>query len=95
MNGVDTASKVMFEIYRERGYNRVYRVVYFTELGEHNREHEINQAMAGEHFIDGFFADKDRDAARAAIDEVIARLNDGVQLSEAEARRILQTLLVE
>ena len=95
MSSVDTASKVMFEIYRERGYNRAYRVVYFTELSEHNREHEINQAMAGEHFLDGFFAEKDRDAARAHIDELITRLNDGTALSEDEARLALQTFLVE
>ena len=26
-----TSNKVMFEIYREAGYGRKYRVVYFTE----------------------------------------------------------------
>ena len=40
-----TSNKVMFEIYREAGYGRKYRVVYFTELNEHNKEAEINRAL--------------------------------------------------
>ena len=44
----------MFEIYRETTYTGKYRVVYFTELQDHDKETEINRAMAGEHFYDGF-----------------------------------------
>jgi hypothetical protein len=39
------SDKVMFEIYREP-YQGLYRVVYFTELQDHNKETEINRAMA-------------------------------------------------
>ena len=42
------SEKVMFEIYKETVYNGHYRVVYFTELGDHNKEFDINHAMAGE-----------------------------------------------
>ena len=38
------SDKTMFEIYREEGYGRKYRVVYFTELNDHNRETEISKA---------------------------------------------------
>src|SRR5205807_6967291 len=48
------SDKIMFEIYRETEYTGKYRVVYFTELQDHNKETEINHAMAGEHFFDGF-----------------------------------------
>jgi len=51
------AEKTMFEVYRETSYSGNYRVVYFTELQDHNKETEINRAMAGEHFVDGFLAD--------------------------------------
>ena len=45
------SDKVMFEIYREADYAQQYGVVYFTEWNEHNKETEINRAMAGEHFF--------------------------------------------
>ena len=44
------SDKVMFEIYRETEYTGRYRVVYFTELQDHNKESEINHALSGEHF---------------------------------------------
>ena len=39
------SDKIMFEIYRETEYTGRYRVVYFTELQEHNKESEINRAL--------------------------------------------------
>ena len=41
------SEKTMFEIYREKIYSGKYRVVYFTELQDHNKETEINHALAG------------------------------------------------
>lgn len=46
--------KVMFEIYRDSDFNGKFKVVYFTELGEHDKEKEIEDAMRGEHIFDGF-----------------------------------------
>src|ERR1041385_1441933 len=46
------ADKVMFEIYRETEYTGKYHVCYFTELQDHNKETEINHALAGEGVID-------------------------------------------
>lgn len=71
------SEKVMFEIYREADFNRRYRVVYYTELTEHNREHEINHALDGEHVMDGFLRNWRRDEAKAVIAAALARWNNG------------------
>jgi hypothetical protein len=69
--------KVMFEIFREEGYDRRYRVVYFTELGEHDKEREINRALSGSHVFDGYLDASRLDGARTAVAEILKRLNDG------------------
>jgi hypothetical protein len=69
--------RIMFEIYRETTYSGRYRVVYFTELNDHNRDTEINRALAGEHFYDGFISSFRKDAAKNIIQEVVAQLNEG------------------
>jgi len=75
------SDKIMFEIYREAEYGQRYGVVYFTELNEHNKEKEINRAMAGEHFYDGFLKGTSNKSAKAAISEFIERLNSGEPIS--------------
>ena len=75
-----TAEKVMFEIYREAGYNHRFKVVYFTELNDHSRETEINRALAGEHYFDGFLKGWRKQEAKALIEDWIARLNRGEEL---------------
>ena len=59
--------KIMFEIYRETEYTGKYRVVYFTELQDHNKESEINHAMAGEHLYDGFLRSYRKDALPTSL----------------------------
>ena len=71
------SEKTMFEVYREAAYSAQYRVVYFTELQDHNKETEINRALAGEHFVDGFLKDYGKEEAKAAIDSLLERLNGG------------------
>ncbi len=71
------ADRIMFEIYRETTYSGRYRVVYFTELNDHNRDTEINRALAGEHFYDGFIKSLRQHEAKKIIEEAIAQLNDG------------------
>lgn len=75
------ADKIMFEIYREAGYDRLFRVVYFTELDENNKHNEINRAMAGDHFYDGFLKELSATRGKAKVDEFIQRLNDGETLT--------------
>jgi hypothetical protein len=69
--------RIMFEIYRETTYSGRYRVVYFTELNDHNRDSEINRALAGEHFYDGFINSFRKDEAKSIIEEAVAQLNEG------------------
>ena len=83
------SDKVMFEIYRETGYTGEYRVVYFTELGDHNKESEINHALAGEHFFDGFIKNFRKDEAKEIIEAILGRLNRGDPVAPEEVAREL------
>ena len=72
------SDKTMFEVYRDLKYGSTkFRVVYFTELQDHNKEGEINRAMAGEHYVDGFIRDFRKEDAKSAIDGLLARMNEG------------------
>ncbi len=84
------SDKIMFEIYREATYSGQYRVVYFTELQDHNKESEINRAMAGEHFYDGFIRTFKKDQAKETIDQLLARLNNGERLTVSEVADTLK-----
>jgi hypothetical protein len=69
--------RIMFEIYRETTYSGRYRVVYFTELNDHNRDTEINRALAGEHFFDGFIGSFRKEEAKSLIEAAVSQLNMG------------------
>lgn len=79
-------AKIMFEVYREGAYDRRYRVCYFTELGEHDRDAELNRCLAGESFFSGYLAESSRKEARAIIASALARLNDGEELTPQTLR---------
>ena len=83
------ADKVMFEIYRETEYSGKYRVVYFTELQDHNKESEINHALAGEHFFDGFIKNFRKEEAKEIISSILGRLNSGEHVDPQEGERAL------
>jgi hypothetical protein len=83
------SDKVMFEIYRETEYTGKYRVVYFTELQDHNKETEINHAMAGEHFFDGFIKNFRKDEAKEIINRILQRLNSGEAVNAQDVERAL------
>jgi hypothetical protein len=87
------ADKVMFEIYRDGTYTGKYRVVYFTELGDTNKEWEINRALAGEHFYDGFIKNWRKTEAKAVIEQFIRRLNDGEKLTPRHLEEELKDYL--
>jgi len=87
------SDKIMFEIYRETTYSGQYRVVYFTELQDHNKETEISRAMAGEHFLDGFIKTYRKDQAKELIERIISRLNEGEKLSREDAAKELQPFM--
>jgi len=85
--------RIMFEIYREAVDDRCYRVVYFTELGEHERETEISNALRGDHVFDGFILSRERFRAKEAVAGILDRLNNGVALNSTEIERELQPFM--
>ncbi len=85
--------KVMFEIYRDSDFGGGYKVVYFTELGEHDKETEIENAMRGQHVFDGFLLHRERNQAKQIVDELLARLNRGESVDEGVIRENLEPFL--
>jgi|ERR671923_1092744 hypothetical protein len=90
----ENAKRIMFEIYRERPDAGPYKVVYFTELGEHERETEIGNAMRGEHVFDGFLFSDSRHKAKQIINSLLDRLNQGERLQLPEIEQELKPYLV-
>jgi hypothetical protein len=84
------SDKVMFEIYRESEFGQRYRVVYFTELDEHNREIEINEAMRGEHVFDGYLRNYAKQEGKRSVAAILERLNSGESVSAADIERELK-----
>jgi hypothetical protein len=84
------SDKIMFEVYKEATYSGKYRVVYFTELQDHNKEAEINRATAGEHFFDGFIRAYRKDQAKETIEKLLNRLNEGEAITKADFERELK-----
>ncbi len=84
------SDKVMFEIYRDPVYNGKYRVVYFTELNDHNREQEFNHALRGDHVFDGFIRNYGKERAKETISRLLERLNSGERVVADEIARELQ-----
>jgi hypothetical protein len=89
INMLFESDKVMFEIYRETEYSGKYRVVYFTELQDHNKESEINHALAGEHVFDGFIRNFRKEEAKEIIDSILGRLNNGERIDTQEIEKAL------
>jgi hypothetical protein len=87
------SEKIMFEIYKETAYLGRYKVVYFTELQDHNREYEISRAISGEHFFDGFIRAFRKEEAKEAIDAMLLRLNSGEKIDATEVERQLKQFL--
>jgi len=83
----------MFEIYREAGYDRRFRVVYFTELDEHTKDVEIARATAGEHYYDGFLRSASAPEAKRVMTRLLERLNAGEALEVKEIERALAEYL--
>jgi hypothetical protein len=83
----------MFEIYREPEFGRQYRVVYFTELDEHNKEKEINEAMRGEHVFDGFLRNFKKQEGKRIVSGILERLNSGESIGPEDIERELKPFM--
>ena len=86
--------KIMFEIYKENVYSGEYRVVYFSELDDHNKDKEIDRAMKGDHFFDGFILTLKKDRAMKQIEDILEKLNDGETLDDHYMNKYLEEFLV-
>ena len=87
------SDKIMFEIYKESAYSERYHVVYFTELDDHDKDKEIDRALAGEHFYDGFIRNERSEEAKEVLESIIERLNDGDEVEVNELNRLLDNFL--
>jgi hypothetical protein len=83
------SEKVMFEIYREPEFERRYRVVYFTELDEHNKEKEIKDAIHGEHIFDGYLRNYTKTEGKRILAGILERLNSGEPIGPEDIKREL------
>ena len=92
MNTGADEKRVMFEIYHDAEGAR-YRVVYFTELGEHERELEIGSAFRGDHVFDGFILTRERVEAKRVIDAILDRLNQGDKVTQDDMARQLEPFM--
>ena len=91
----DHNDKIMFEIYKENMYSKEYRVVYFTELNEDNKEREIDHAMKGDHVFDGYILSIKKYRAMKQIEDIIQRLNDGETLDVQYLKKQLKEFLAD
>jgi hypothetical protein len=89
----ENEKRIMFEIYREAVDNGRYRVVYFTELGEHERETEIGNAVRGDHVFDGFILNRERGSAKQAVERILEQMNGGKAVDSADIERELKPFL--
>lgn len=88
------SDKTMFEIYREGDFNKKFRVVFFTELDEHNKESEINHALMGDPVFTGFMRDESKTEGKLVIDSLIREMNEkGEAFSESVIREKLGSFL--
>ena len=85
--------KIMFEIYKANDYTDEYRVVYFSELDDHNRDKEIDNAMKGNHFFDGFILTLKKERAMKQIEDILEKLNDGETLDDHYVNKQLEEFL--
>jgi hypothetical protein len=85
--------RIMFEIYRESADDGCYRVIYFTELGEHERETEIGNALRGDHIFDGFILSREGARAKRAVLRILERLNSGEAVDALDMERELKPFL--
>tara|TARA_Y100001947_G_C10115915_1_gene209194 strand:+ start:80 stop:373 length:294 start_codon:yes stop_codon:yes gene_type:complete len=87
--------KIMFEIYKENVYSGEYRVVYFSELDDHNKDKEIDRAMKGDHFFDEFILSLKKDRAMKQIEDILEKLNDGETLDDQYMNKYLEEFLAD
>ena len=90
------SDKLMFEIYRQKDFNRKFKVVIYTELNEHNKEAEINRALDGESIYDGFIRDNVKAEAKKVLAAMIDEMNKNLSpMKEEEITEKLKPYLAD
>ena len=87
------SDKIMFEIYQDKHYNEKYHVVYYTELNENNKHVEINRALAGNSYFDGFIKEFGKDKAKKVIEEIVIQLNEGKMIPKEEIKERIKEFI--
>lgn len=88
------SEKSMFEIYREKGFNKKFKLIIYTELNEHNKETEINRALDGDTVFDGFLKDSRKEEAKKILKDMIGEMNmnDNALSENAIREKLLEYL---
>ena len=74
LNGIE---KVFFGIYKESGCDKPYRILYFTELDEDERDAAMNRFVEGETIYTGFLKEACLDQGKRLLEDYLARWNTG------------------
>jgi hypothetical protein len=90
---IEDEKRIMIEIYREAVDNGRYRVIYFTELGEHERETEIGKAARGDHVFDGFILSRERGPAKQVVERILEQMNNGSPVDPIDIERELKPFM--
>ena len=69
--------KVYFGIYKESGCDKPYRILYFTELDELERDTAMNRFVEGETIYTGFLKKACLDQGKRLLADYVARWNAG------------------
>jgi hypothetical protein len=85
----------MFEIYLDTTYTQKHEAVYFTELGEAQKDPAITRAVNGKHVFDGFITEWRSDDAKALIKTICEELDDGAVYTDAEIKARLGDFVPE
>jgi len=87
--------RTMFEIYRETGYNRSFRSIFYTDLDEHGRDDEIARAANGETLFTGYLDDRHKAEAHTLVDAIVDELNEMDEDTAGMAREEIERRLAK
>jgi hypothetical protein len=93
MGGDD--AKILFAVYREAGNNGPYRVIYFTELDEKERDAAIERFVTGETVYQAYLREDAVPGAKPVIEERLERWNAGEKPDAGSFQAAMRPYLAE
>lgn len=88
-------AKILFAVYREAGKNGPYRVIYFTELEEKERDAAIEEFVTGETVYQAYLREEAAPGAKPKIEERLERWNAGDKPDIAAFEAAMRPYLAE